>query len=156
MSDLQCPARLVFVRAGEDSGDGAAGPIAEDLRDERVAALLAPPGGAAAVMATAVGALLLVPVTEDARLSAGVATPDDAAARLLAVGAEVADTHRGETVALVVDDDALGPALGMLCVNLSPALVGSGPPPTGTAAVVAVDSEGWVCRRWGPAGPGPS
>jgi hypothetical protein len=61
---------------------------------------------------------------------------------------EIADEHRGETVAVVAPAPLLQRALPTLAVNV-PALYGERQHlEPGEAAEMRVDADGWVLTRW--------
>ena len=82
MTDLQCPARIFLVRPWPPGGDRAPA-VAESLRDQRVSAVHAAPGGS--VAAETLAAALDVPVAAGADLD------------------DLADRYRGEAIAVVAD-----------------------------------------------------
>ncbi len=97
MSDLQCPARVIVLGTSEAADPATAG----RLRHERVVHVYAVtptalPGAEALAVALGVAA------TRRDELAASTAGP--VAGRGPVVDDEVADLHRGETVAVVADD----------------------------------------------------
>lgn len=115
MSDLQCPARLLLVRAP----DGAQ-PHWERLGDARVLAVYAEPG-----------------LRADAEQAAGALDATvhvlDAPAGTWHTLTELADLHRGESVLVVLTQDRLADLLARL---------GAPIPPAGEPVRVDVDGDG--------------
>lgn len=192
MSDLQCPARLVFVRHGQAGNDlprtltlagrGQAGALADALSGDRLAGLWTSTMPRAEQTAAIMARDLKLTITRDDRLReflmaeedmpANAVTADELDAvfrrwldgdlvpelygesgaqvrdRLHAVASEVADLHRGETVALVSHGGILQVGLPHLCANLPADFVADHPLPVAGSVIVAVDSSGWTCRRW--------
>lgn len=192
MSDLQCPARLVFVRHGEAghdlprtltlAGRGQAGALADALGGDRLVGLWTSTMPRAEQTAAIMARRLRLTVTRDERLReflmAEEEMPEHAVTgpaldvafrrwldgdltpslygesgaqvrdRLASVGAEVADLHRGETVALVSHGGILQVGLHHLCHNLPADFVTAHPLPVAGTVVVDIDGSGWVCRRW--------
>jgi Histidine phosphatase superfamily (branch 1) len=147
VSDLQCAATFVFV---VPEGIDEVRALVPSLRDRRCAAVYA--GGlpgldrAGLELAEPLG-LAVVP---ESRLHDPV--PDeqeaDAVVRLRGLLAEIADEHRGETVAVVAPGHLLQRALPTLASNV-PALYGERHPPgSGEAAEMRVDADGWVLTSW--------
>ena len=120
MSDLQCPATFLVL--------GSADPRAlEGVRDARLAAAYAVPEARARVAAALGGT------------GPQVTTLDLDGSTYAAALEGLADLHRGETVLVVLPEDA--PA----------ALAGRGdrsPAPAGEVLEVAVDADGWSVHIW--------
>jgi len=147
MSDLQCAATLVFV---VPDGQDEVRALAPSLRDRRCAAVYAGESpkldGAGWDLAEPLG-LAVIP---ESRLHDQVADEQDAdaVARVCGLLNEIADEHRGETVAVVAPAHLLQRALPTLAVNV-PALYGERRPPrSGEAAEMRVDADGWVLTEW--------
>jgi hypothetical protein len=124
MSDLQCPATLWLAATTGDAGGLDAADVAARLADRRIALVHGDRAGGRT--AETVGDLLGVPV----HAGTDVTAPDTLQ--------DLADQHRGESVLVVADAEALGRVLGAA-------------PDPGTLVEVSVDADGWVIGR--PASP---
>jgi broad specificity phosphatase PhoE len=147
MSDLQCPATFVFV---VPDGDDEMGAVATSLRDRRCCAVYAGESPELDGAGWAVADPLGLAVVAEARLHDRVEEEQDAdaVARVCGVLKEIADEHRGETVAVVAPAPLLQRALPTLAVNI-PALYGERQHlEPGEAAEMRVDADGWVLTRW--------
>lgn len=139
MSDLQCPTRLLLVipvEAGREKG------LADAVAGDRVASVWTGPTTAAARTGRALAARLGVGVVvrADLRDLAGAGeSVAQGAARVSAVVAEIADTHRGEAVVVVGHGRALHAA--MPHVEAAPA---------GGVLELEGDGDGWVVRTRPP------
>lgn len=122
MSDLQCPATFLLLPSGDD---GAA--EVTDVAGARLAAVYAGPSDVdrAARVAAAAGLSL-------------TAFPTPAGASVRTVLSDLADLHRGETVAVVLPVGAVAELV---------ALAGGRPQPDDVVQVV-VDADGWTVGPW--------
>ena len=155
MSDLQCAARLLLARDGEaqiDTGSSESGgslsltgreqaaALAESLEDARVAVIYcssrAPAVQTAEIVAARLG--VVVRVRDSLR---ELSAEDELGA--------VVDLHRGESVLVVTDGDAIRRGVPRLARNL-PDSYGNAHEVDQCAVVeVDADADGWVVRSWG-------
>jgi hypothetical protein len=151
VSDLQCPATLVFVfpAGGSDAGNEA-GELVASLRRRRCAAVYVAESAAAGDAGEALADGLGLAVRSDVRLHERHDEEQDAdvVARVCQVLGEVADEHRGETVVLVAPAALLQRALPTLAVNVAPLYGERHPLAAGEAAEMRVDGDGWVLDSW--------
>jgi broad specificity phosphatase PhoE len=147
MSDLQCAATLVFVVPGEE-GDTAAS--ARTLRERRCAAVYSAEAADAIGTAETLAGDLGLDVRPEARLHLRQEDEQDAdaVARVCNLLGEIADAHRGETVAVVAGAPLLQRALPTLAVNVPPLYGQRRPLSAGAAAELLVDADGWVLATW--------
>ena len=140
MSDLQCAATFVLAVDGEVDGDKP------DL--ERVGGLWTSPATLAA--AEVVGARLGLAARPDPRLGprGDEEQPHAAAARLADALWDISDLTRGETSLVLTHLDLVTDAVTSRCRNVTVDVTSVGLA-AGETAVVEVDSDGWVCTRWG-------
>ena len=144
MSDLQCPARIIFARAGRVDELVAA------LAGERVSGVWAAEDRAAQGTAQQVAKALGLWARPDDRLRDVTAaeTDTDAVERVSRLVQEVADLGRGETTLIITDPGLIGLAVRRLCATIDPAAVRAHPLPPGGTVLVEVDSVGWSCADW--------
>jgi broad specificity phosphatase PhoE len=134
LSDLQCPATLLFAVPGDVE---QARSLAASLRDRRVAVVytddLPASGGAVREVSVALGA----PVRSEPDLREGFVTPGDVLEAL-------ADEHRGETVLVFAAAQVLTSAVRSLLPRAGRSFAAG--PPLGPGEVVELrgDADGWV------------
>ncbi|GAA2096400.1 hypothetical protein GCM10009841_08160 [Microlunatus panaciterrae] len=163
MSDLQCPAKIIFGCPGEVLGPGGgerglsergrvqSRQLAESLRPTSVAGLWAGPDSPAAETASIVSEVLQLPVHADDRLRERDDHRDVPYGDPVPVAAlveEIADQYRGETVVLITHRGVITRALTGRCRNISPDLVQRHPLADGATVMIEVDSSGWSCLVW--------
>jgi broad specificity phosphatase PhoE len=73
----------------------------------------------------------------------------DVVARYAATLAEIADGHRGETVAVIAHQTACCIALPTLARNVTPGFADRHRLDNGESAELVVDSDDWALTRWG-------
>lgn len=80
-------------------------------------------------------------------------TAQDILGRLSDIVDELADQHRGETVAFITHGGITTLGLVALCRNLRVEITDQRPLDNGQTAEIEVDSSGWTCLRWADAPP---
>jgi broad specificity phosphatase PhoE len=151
VSDLQCAATLVFVVPEEfPSAEPDAAALVESLRTRRCAAVYAAESGEAMKTGEALADGLGLGVRPEARLYRRQEEEQDAdaVARVCGLLGEIADTHRGETVAVVAAAALLQRALPTLAANVPPLYGERRPLSAGEAAEMRVDADAWVLSGW--------
>ncbi len=147
MTDLQCPAVMIFICTGERGG--AAGREGDrvlrgSLPGMNVRDIWSDDAPAALQTAAICAELLDLPVRTDPQLGDSVATISD-------MVQDTADLGRGEVSLVITDQTLLTEALTSNCANLSPSFVAAHPLDPNSWAEVEVDSSGWRCRQWNAA-----
>jgi broad specificity phosphatase PhoE len=156
VSDLQCAATLVFVvpPASGNPASGDAGPghaaLVDALRERRCAVVYAGESADAMSAAEALADGLGLDVRPETRLHRREEEEQDAdaVARVCGLLGEIADEHRGETVAVVAAAPLLQRALPTLAVNVPPRYGERLPLEPGEAAEMRVDADAWVLTAW--------
>lgn len=172
-----CAVRLVCLRHADAGQDGAVAEAVPSLREmnvrrvygsrdsrvtaEALGARLGVPveteggigavEGAAGDVTTALGAWLTAGDL-DARVPGGESGAE-VLARFAAATREIADRHRGETVAVVSHAATLSLGLPSLCTGLRPLDVWGRPPQRCRPVIVEYDGEAWRCQSGWPAEP---
>lgn len=161
MSDLRCPATVVFAARGAPPALGA----------QRITRIYAAPEAEAEARKLAgdldVGHTVRDGLTEppapplarwllDAHLDATAAdgrTGTQVLARFAETVEDIADDHRGQAVAVLAGAAVLGLGLGALCAGLAPRHVCTHPLAPGMAVTAEYDADGWRCPAgWPTAG----
>ena len=145
MSDLQCAATIILA------SDGDAAAVAAELTRRHVGGLWTSADATAQQTATVVGTTLGTPPRTDERLAAiGVdEEPHTAVTRFADAVWDISDLTRGETSVVITHPDILAAAVASRCRNVPADLTRSEPLDAGETAEIDVDSDGWVCTRWG-------
>jgi hypothetical protein len=134
VSDLQCPATLLFAVPGDVEQTRV---LAERLHDRRVAVVytddLPASGGAVRDVAAALGA----PVRSEPDLREGFVTPGT-------VMEQLADLHRGETVLVFAAAQVLTSAVQSLSPRAARTHAGREPLGPGQIVELRGDADGWV------------
>ena len=109
------------------------------------------PDAAALRAAGLVEATLGTPPRTDARLAAAAEgeEPHAAVTRFADAVWDISDLTRGETSVVITHADILAAAVASRCRNVPADLTSSEPLDAGETAEIDVDSDGWVCIRWG-------
>ncbi len=136
MSDLQCPAVIVFSCPGGHPQDSI-----RELRALNVHNLYSDADTDAQAVAQVWGRALGLPVLTDPRLDGPIGAVDE-------LVQDVADLARGETTLMLIAPALLSSTLVARCSNISARFADNHPLAPGASVAVSVDSAGWFCTRW--------
>ena len=131
MGDLHCPATLLLAAYGDAA---QAQSLGERLRSRRVAHVWTSDVARARETSDEAASALGVQVSVREELGGGDQV------RIRAVLEEVADTHRGETVLVVTDEEAVRLALALLVTRPTDTDLPDG----GALVEVIADEHGWT------------
>lgn len=142
MSDLQCPARIVFVCIDPPAPESAYDDVLPVLRGDRFTGAWTAPEHLA--LAERLTASLGVGVRADEEFSEATGNRW----RISTVIGDIADQTRGEGTLVLASAPVIAQAT-LSCPNVTPDLTDSEPLRPGIRVEVSIDSDGWWCRAWG-------
>jgi broad specificity phosphatase PhoE len=138
VSDLQCPATMLFAVPGDLEQSRV---LAESLRDRQVAVVYTDDLPASGDAVREVSAALGAPVRSEPDLREGFVTP-------AVVMEQLADQHRGETVLVFAAAQVLISAVRSLSPGASRSYAAGQPLGPGQVVELRGDADGWVVDSW--------